>query len=93
MARQTATDSMIAFVTEYLDGGRSRLDFDLDFSYTLMKYYPGMERANIDLAECFNFYLAEEGFDQSEGLSDQAHKKLIRKQFNSFLSAKRDGFC
>lgn len=92
MPRQTATDSMIAFVQEYISGGRSRLDFDLDFNHYLMKYYQKMERANPDLAECFNFFLAEEGFDQTEGLSDAAHKKLIRKQFNNFMSAMRDGF-
>jgi len=93
MPRQSATELMISFVKEYLDGESNRMDFDLDFNYTLMKYYPKMERANPDLAECFNFYLAEEGFDKSEGLSDAAHKKLIKKQYNNFISAMRDGFC
>ena len=92
MPRKTATDSMLQFVREYLSGERSRYDFDLDFSYTLMKYYPKMERANSDLAECFNFFLAEEGFDQLVGLSDAAHRKLIRVQFENFMSAMRDGF-
>jgi hypothetical protein len=92
MPRQSATEAMMAFVQEYLDGERERLFFDLDFSYTLMKYYPRMERANRDLAECFNFYLTEEGFDRSEGLSDSEHKKLIRRQFNEFKSVMKDEF-
>jgi len=50
-----------------------------------------MERENRDLAECFNFYLAEEGFDRTKGLSDAQHKKLIRSQFNEFEAAMHDG--
>ena len=51
-----------------------------------------MERKNRDLADCFYFYLAEQGFDQGQGLSDGDHKKLIRKQFEEFKAAMRDGF-
>ena len=82
---------MMEFVREYLDGERSRMDFDLDFSHSLMMHYPKMERENHDLAECFCFYLAEEGLDRTEGLSDAQHKKLIKKQFSEFESAMRDG--
>jgi hypothetical protein len=84
---------MIEFVQEYLDGTNSRLDFDLDFNYLLNQNYAKMERANQDLAECFLFYLGEQGFDKSNGLSDKEHKKLIRTQFKEFMSAMRDGFC
>jgi len=79
------------FVQEYLDGERSRLDFDLDFIHYLIENYRKMERENMELAECFNFYLAEEGFDRAKGLSDAAHKKLIKKQYDEFLSAMHDG--
>jgi len=92
MPRNTATEFMMNFVQSYLNDERSRLDFDLDFSHYLIKYYAKMERENRDLAECFNFYLAEEGFDQAEGLSNDQHKKLIQKQFNEFKAALRDGF-
>jgi len=51
-----------------------------------------MERKNRDLADCFYYYLAEEGFDQRQGLADGDHKKLIRRQFNKFKAAMRDGF-
>ena len=52
-----------------------------------------MERENVDLAECYSFYLAEQWFDQSTGLSDDMHKKLIHKQFSEFKAVMRDGFC
>jgi hypothetical protein len=61
---------------------------------------PGIDHAVIggvrlreagELADCFSFYLGEEGFDRSEGLSDAQHKKLIRKQYKEFLSAMEDG--
>ncbi|SHK78882.1 hypothetical protein [Desulforamulus aeronauticus] len=92
MPKNTASKFMMTFVQEYLDGERSRLDFDLDFNHYLIKHYAKMERENPDLAECFNFYLAEDGFDQAVGLSDDRHRRLIQKQFNKFKAALRDGF-
>lgn len=92
MSRGTATKFMMTFVQEYLDEKRSRLDFDLDFNHYLIKHYTKMERENPDLAECFNFYLAEDGFNQALGLSDDRHRRLIQKQFNKFKAALRDGF-
>ena len=89
MPTNTSTEFMMNFVQSYLDGERSRMDFDLDFSHYLMKHYAKMERANPNLAECFNFYLAVEGFDHTEGLSNDQHKKLIQKQFNEFKAALR----
>jgi hypothetical protein len=83
---------MMDFVNEYLDDKLSRLDFDMDFSYYLMEHYPKMERENADLAECFNFYLAEQGFDKALSLEDAKHKELIRRQFDKFKSVIRDGF-
>lgn len=83
---------MIAFVQDYLDGVLDRLDWDLDFNHYLIKHYPKMERDNADLAECFVFYLAEEGFDQAIGLSNDDHKVLIQEQLDKFKSAMQDGF-
>jgi len=40
-----------------------------------------MERENADLADCFNFYLAEQGFDQAHGLPDAEHRKVIQGQY------------
>jgi len=92
MPRKSGTELMMAFVQEYLDGERDRLGFDLDFNHYLIQYYPSMERKNRDLADCFYFYLAEEGFDQGQELSDSDHKKLIRRQYNKLKAAIRDGF-
>ena len=82
---------MIAFVEAYLTGALSRLDFDLDFNHYLITHYQKMQRENRDLAECFYFYLAEEGFDLAKGLSDAQHKKLFKRQFGEFEAALYDG--
>ena len=82
---------MMAFVQGYLDGETDRLGFDLDFNHYLIKHYPKMERECGELADCFSFYLAEEGYDRVQGLSDAEHKRLIRKQFREFKAAMHDG--
>jgi len=84
---------MMAFVQEYLDGENDRLGFDLDFNHYLIKHYPKMERENVDLADCFNYYLAERGFDRAQGLPDADHKELIREQFDEFKAVMRNGLC
>ena len=76
---------MMEFVQDYLDGKFKRLDFDLDFAHYLVEQYPKMERECGELADCFNFYLAEEGYDQSHDLSDSEHKRLIQRQYNEFM--------
>jgi hypothetical protein len=83
---------MIDYVKEYLNGELSRMEFDMDFSYNLMEHYPKMERENAELAECFNYYIAEQGFDKAMGLKNADHKELIRRQFDRFMSIIRDGF-
>ncbi|MCL2121703.1 MAG: hypothetical protein FWH28_05570 [Clostridiales bacterium] len=81
---------MMEFVQRYLDGTLSRIEFDLDFNDHLKKHYRKMERETGELADCFAFYLAEEGCDVAHGLSDADHKKLIRKQFQEFNAAMSD---
>lgn len=82
---------MIAFVQDYLKGYSTRLDFDLDFDHYLIKHYPKMERENSAVAECFYFYLSEQGVDCSDDISDSEHKELIHRQFNEFQAALSDG--
>ena len=82
---------MMEFVQKYLDGESDRLSFELDFNHHLKKHYRKMERETGPLADCFYFYLAEEGHDKAMGLSDANHKKLIRRQFNEFKAALEDG--
>ena len=91
MPRKSGLKFMMEFVQGYLDGERSRLDWDLDFNHYLIQNYPKMEKENSELADCFYFYLVEQGFDQGEDLSDAQHKKLIKKQFAEFESAMNDG--
>jgi hypothetical protein len=91
MPRKSGMKFMIEFVQDYLSGERSRLDWDLDFIHYLIQNYPKMEKENSELADCFNFYLAEQGFDKGEGLSDAQHKKLIKKQFAEFETVMHDG--
>jgi len=83
----------MSFVQEYLNGELDRLDWDLDFNHYLIKHYPKMERENHDLAECFNFYLAEYGFDVAEDLPDDEHREFIRGQFDKLKEIIQDGFC
>jgi len=91
MPRKSAFRFMIEFIQEYLDGKNERLFFDLDFNHYLNQNYVKMEKENPDLAECFVFYLAERGFDQTKGLSDAAHREHISQQFDKFKSAMSDG--
>ena len=83
---------MMEFVQEYLDGTLERLDWDLDFIHYLITHYPKMERKDAAAAECFNYYLAERGFDLGKGLSDTDHRKLIQRQFDEFKAVVREGF-
>ena len=82
MPKKNGFQFMIAFVQDYLGGKTDRLSWDLDFSHYLMQQYPKMERENSEMAECFYFYLAEQGSDEGVGLNDSEHKKLIREQFS-----------
>jgi len=82
---------MMNFVKEYLDGKMERMGFDLDFNYYLIEHYPRMEYENSDIAECFYFYLSQEGFDHAENLADHEHKKLILKQWNEFNAVTKNG--
>jgi len=89
--RKNAFEFMMNFVQEYLDGTMDRLGWDLDFNHYLIQQYPKMERENRELAECFYYYLSEEGFDQGDDLDDSEHKKLIRKQWREFKAVMKDG--
>ena len=87
MGKMKSANFMIAFVKDYLSGKSDRLTWDLDFNHYLIEHYPKMERDDPELAECFGFYLSDEGFDRAEHLPDEEHKEFIRKQFDKFNAA------
>lgn len=91
MPRKSNTQLMFDFVKDYLDGNMQRMFFDLDFDYYFIQYYPAMQRKDPEMAECFAYYLSEQGVDISDGLSDSQHKKLIRRQWKQFNDALDDG--
>lgn len=84
MAKKKSIEFMTDFVKRYLNGDMERLFFDLDFNHYLIQHYERMEREDSEMAGCFAFYLADEGIDRTEGLSDAQHKRLIRRQFKEF---------
>ena len=86
-----STNFMITFVKDYLSGDSDRLTWDLDFNHYLIEHYPKMEREDPELAECFAFYLSDQGFDRAEHLPDDEHREFIRKQFDMFNAALYDG--
>ena len=91
MAKLSGTKFMTSFVEEYLSGDMERIGFDLDFNYYLNEHYSKMEREYPDLADCFYYYLTEQGIEQANHLNDSEHKKLIRKQWGEVKSAMRTG--
>ena len=92
MAAKSGMKFMTGFVREYLYGTLERLDWDCDFNHYLIKHYPKMDREDRDLAECFNFYLAEQGFDLAGDLPDNEHRKFIHEQFAKFEDIRENGF-
>ena len=91
MGRKSHSQLMFEFVLEYLDGHMPRMFFDADFNHYFIKYYPAMERQDPDMAGCFAFYLSEQGIDVADHLSDEQHKKLIKRQWKKFTKAMSDG--
>jgi len=89
--KKSSFEFMMNFVQEYLDGTMDRISWDLDFNHYLIQHYPKMERENRELADCFYYYLSEEGHDQGDDLSNSENKKLIRKQWREFKAAMKDG--
>ena len=91
MAGNSGFEFMFGFVREYLDGEMDRLGFDLDFDHYLIKHYPKMERKDEELADCFAFYLAEQGADKVFHLCDHEHKAHIQERWDEFTATMNDG--
>ena len=92
MAKKSGLEFMTEFIRKYLNGEMKRFEFDLDFASHMKEHYPKMERKYPELADCFYFYMVEEGTEQIDDLlSDSKHKSLIRKQFKEFEAVFEDG--
>jgi len=92
MPKKSGLEVMMEYIQKYLDGKMSRDDFDMDFDRHLDAEYPKMKRKYPDLADCFYYYIVEEGVNQIGELdSDTSHKKVMRKQLKEFKSVFEDG--
>ena len=66
---------MLDFIKKIINGELSRLDWNLDFNFYFIEYYPKMCAENLDLAEDFALYFSDL-HDESFSLTD---KQLIAK--------------
>lgn len=87
-------DYMLQITRDFITGVIDPISYDLDFSYEIELRFKAMRRENRDLAELIYDYLYEDGIAKKyeKNLSDDAFKKLIRKQYNDILRIKKEGF-
>ena len=83
--RQTNINAILKMTKKYLDGGMSRIDYELDLPYEVEKRYQTMCKEDADYADLIYYYLIECGTDQASGLSDEAFYKLIQRQYMEVL--------
>lgn len=76
----------------YLGGKIDCITFTLDFPYEIEQRYNRMVRENREYAELIYDYLVEEGTNESDSLTDDQFKKLIRKQYKYIKDVAREGF-
>ena len=92
-ARKTPNiNFMKSFVEDFIEGRIDRLDFDLDFSYHVIRRYDKMYRENPNFAIAFAFYVSEQGFDLGEGMPGDEYLELIADQYSKLLAAEQVGF-
>ena len=89
---KTNINFMMRYVKAYLDGKKTRLDFELDFDYEMNSRWEGMCREDQEYAQVFNDWIAERGVDAGRGLPDNEHKELIGDQYFEVKDIVRSGF-
>jgi len=72
---------MMDYVKKYLDGKCKRFTFELDFKYHLLKLWDKMCEEDLSHAKAFKYYIADNGFEAGDELSDTKYKELIRQQY------------
>lgn len=83
--RRTNINAMLRMVRRYLDGEMSKIDFVLDFPYEMEKRYQKMLNEDEDYADMMYCYLIECGTDKAEGMSNDAFKQLMQKQYDEVM--------
>jgi len=72
-------------VRHYLNGETDRLNFVLEFSYEMEKRYQKMLKEDEEYADMMYYYLIECGTDQADGMSDNAFRQLMQKQYDEVM--------
>lgn len=85
-------DFVMNMTKSYLGGKIDCITFTLDFPYEIEQRYNRMVRENREYAELIYDYLVEEGTNESDSLTDDQFKKLIRKQYKYIKDVAREGF-
>lgn len=78
-------NAVLKMTKDYLDGRMGRIDYELDFPYEVEKRYQKMCTEDADYADMLYYYLIERGTDRAAGLSDEASRNLIQKQYQEVL--------
>lgn len=79
-------NAVLKITKDYLDGKIDRINYELDFPYEVEKRYQKMCREDPEYADMLYYYLIECGTDRSTGLTDEAFRTLIQKQYLEVLA-------
>jgi hypothetical protein len=88
-------DAMMQMTHEFITGEIDPISYELDFSYEIEIRFKAMRREHRELAELIYDRFYEDGIAKrhEEKLSDEAFKKLIKKQYNDIRKIMKEGFC
>ena len=81
--RRTNINAVLKMVRRFLDGEMSMTEFVLDFPYEMEKRYVKM--MNEDYADMMYYYLIECGTDNADGMSADAFRQLMQKQYDEVM--------
>ena len=83
--RRTNINAVLKMVWRFLDGEMSMTEFVLDFPYEMEKRYEKMMNEDEDYADMMYFYLIECGTDNADGMSADAFRQLMQKQYDEVM--------
>ena len=85
-------DFMMDYVKRYIDGECRRFVFELDFKYHLLQMWDDMCEEDLNHAKAFKYYIADNGFEVGDELSDTKYKQLIKQQYMKVEKLIEKGF-